>query len=68
MISGYVIPSFLRVFIVDEFLSVVLELNTWPVFDYLAIGPNLYLHYKAFWHTTPTTLTKDRTESKQSLK
>ena len=37
---------------------------SWPVFDYLAIGPNLYLHYKAFWHPQEP----ERADSKVSLR
>lgn len=45
MVSGYTLPAIMRVVIRNDYLKVELELVSWPVFDFLAIIPNLLLHY-----------------------
>ena len=48
MVSGYTLPAILRVAIRSQYLKVELELVSWPIFDFLAIIPNLLMHYQNF--------------------
>lgn len=48
----------------SNYLKVEIELVSWPVFDYLAITPNLILHYKNFSVKQPTETPVDKLTTK----
>lgn len=58
MVMGYAVPTVIRIFVNSEYLKVELELVSWPIFDFLAITPNLILHLKSFGATPPTEAEK----------